>query len=293
MEKIGFIGLGKMGSQLCVRLLKAGHTVIGYNRTKEKAKPLIKLGMKWADTPKEIIQACSIIFMSLTDDKAVSAIMEGSDGLLSAMKSGKLLIDMSTVSPETSRKFASEIQNKEAQMLDAPISGSPISVEQGKAMIMVGGDYEIFMSAKSILESICPNVFYVGKNGTALLLKLAINANLAVQFHAFSEGVLLVQKAGLDLKNAIEIMTHSAMASPGVQYRAPYILSPPDDPLFTIKMMQKDLLLALEQGRELGVPLLNTALTNEILTLACAQNYGDEDLAFLYQSMKKSLEKKN
>ena len=125
-----------------------------------------------------------------------------------------------------------------------------------------------------------------------LVLKLAINISLAVQFYAFSEGMLLIQKAGVDMNKAIEIIQQSAIASPGIQQRAPYILTPPEIPLFSIKLMQKDLLLALEQGRQLGVPLLNTAITNEALTAACGQNYGDEDLSILFTSIKQMLEMK-
>lgn len=285
MEKIGFIGLGKMGSQLSSRLLKAGYSMTIYNRTKEKAAPLIDLGMQWVDSPKKVIQLCSIVFMSLTDNQAVSEIVEGKDGLLSGATSGKLVIDMSTISPEMSQQLAAKFRENHGQMLDAPISGNPVAVKNGTATIMVGGDATAFLKAKPILESITPEVFYVGENGHALFLKLAININLAAQFSAFSESVLLIQKAGLNIQNALEIMKHSAIASPGIQQRAPLILSPPSEPLFTIKMMQKDLLLSLDHGRKLGIPLLNTALTNEILTSATGLDYGEKDLSQLFQAM--------
>ncbi len=126
MEKIGFIGLGKMGTQLSIRLLNAGHAIVGYNRTKEKAAPLIDLGMQWANSPNKVIQLCSIVFISLTDDDAVSEIVEGKDGLLSGSVSGKLIIDMSTISPETSQKLAAKIYAQQGKMLDAPVSGSPM-----------------------------------------------------------------------------------------------------------------------------------------------------------------------
>jgi 3-hydroxyisobutyrate dehydrogenase-like beta-hydroxyacid dehydrogenase len=286
MEPVGFIGLGNMGSKMVERLLKAGYPVIGYNRTKEKAKPLIKLGMQWADSPIDVIKACHITLMSLTDDKAILAIVEGEHGILSALTKGKLLVDLSTVSPDVSRSIANKIAANQGSMLDAPISGNPIMVEKGLTTIMVGGDQANFLLAKPILESIGSKVFYVGENGQALVLKLAINISLAVQFYAFSEGIVLIQKAGVDMKKAIEIIQQSMIASPGIQQRAPYILTPPEIPLFSIKLMQKDLLLALEQGRQLGVPLLNTALTNEALTAACGQDLGEEDLSILFTSMR-------
>lgn len=292
MESVGFIGLGHMGSKMVERLLKAGHTVIGYNRTKEKALPLIKLGMQWADSPKDVVKACNITLMSLTNDKAISAIMEGENGILSVLTKGKLLVDLSTVSPDFSKGLAKKVAERNAHLLDAPVSGNPIMVENGVVTIMVGGDNNEFARVKPILEAIGSKVFYVGENGQALFLKLAININLGAQFYAFSEGMLLIQKAGLDMNKAVEIIQQSAIASPNIKQRAPYILTPPEQALFSIKLMQKDLLLALEQGRELGVPLLNTAITNEALTAACSQNYGDEDLSILFASIKQMFEEK-
>jgi 3-hydroxyisobutyrate dehydrogenase-like beta-hydroxyacid dehydrogenase len=290
MESIGFIGLGNMGSKIVERLLEAGYPVTGYNRTKEKAISLTKLGMQLANSPKEVVEACNVTLMSLTDDKAISAILEGENGILSAILNGKLLVDMSTVSPNFSRSIANKIAENQAYLLDAPVSGNPVLVEKRLATIMVGGEHNSFIRVKPILETICPKVFYVGENGQALVLKLAINISLAVQFYAFSEGMLLVEKAGIDMNKAIEIIQQSAIASPGIKQRAPYILTPPEQALFSIKLMQKDLLLALEQGRQLGVPLLNTAITNEALTAACGQNYGDKDLSILFTSIKQMFE---
>jgi 3-hydroxyisobutyrate dehydrogenase-like beta-hydroxyacid dehydrogenase len=290
METVGFIGLGNMGSKMVERLLKAGYTVIGYNRTKEKALSLIKLGMQWAESPGEVIKACNITLMSLTDDKAISAIIEGENGILSALTRGKLLVDLSTVSPNFSCGIAKQLGENQAHLLDAPISGNPVMVDKGIATIMVGGEHTEFTRVKPILEAIASKVFYVGKNGQALTLKLAININLAVQFYAFSEGMLLIQKAGIDMNKAIEIIQQSAIASPGIQQRAPLILAKPEHSLFSIRLMQKDLLLALEQGHKLGVPLINAAIANEALTTACSQNFGDEDLSILFASLKQMVE---
>lgn len=140
MEKIGFVGLGKMGSQGVTRLLNASYSVTGYNRTKEKAEPLIQLGMQWADTPNKILQSCSIVFMSLTDDQAVTEMVVGKDGLLSGPINNKIIIDLSTISPETSRNLAAKIHAQQGNMLDVPISGNPVMVKEGKATLMVGGD---------------------------------------------------------------------------------------------------------------------------------------------------------
>ncbi len=193
---------------------------------------------------------------------------------------------MSTISPNYSRNLAKKIAAVHALLLDAPVSGNPLMVENGTATIMVGGDKTGFTEAKPFLEAIAAKVFYVGENGQALVLKLAINISLAVQFYAFSEGMLLVEEAGVDMETAIDIIQQSAIGSPGIKQRAPYILRPPEQALFSIKLMQKDLRLALEQGRQLGIPLPNATLINEALTTACSQNLGDEDLSILFKSMK-------
>lgn len=292
MESIGFIGLGHMGSKLVERLINAGYTVIGHNRTKAKAEPLIKRGMRWAGTPREVVNSCNISLMSLTDDEAVSTIIDGKDGIFSAISSGKMLIDMSTISPKLSRNIAKRISEKHAHMLDAPISGNPLMVEKGQATIMVGGDHSEFMRAQPILESISSKVFYIGENGQALVLKLAINISIGVQLYALSEGMLLVQKSGIDMNKAVDVILQSAIASPNIQQRAPCLLNPSEQTLFSIKLLQKDILLALEEGRHLGVPLLNTAITNEALTAACSQNYADADIAVMFKSIKQMLERK-
>lgn len=287
METIGFIGLGNMGSKMVSQLLKAKYKVIGYNRTKEKAIPLTKLGMQLAESPRDVVKACNITLMSLSNDQAVLEIMEGEQGVLSELKNGKLLIDTSTVSPNLSRSIANKIASNQAHMLDVPVSGNPVMIEQGSATFMVGGDENNFLQVKPVLESITSKVFYIGKNGQALILKLAINISLAAQIYAFAEGMLLVEKSGIDMDKAVEVIQQSAIASPNIKLRAPYILRPPEkSAAFHVKLLQKDLLLALDQGRELGVPLLNAAIANEALTAACGQNLGNEDLSILFKSIK-------
>jgi 3-hydroxyisobutyrate dehydrogenase-like beta-hydroxyacid dehydrogenase len=166
-------------------------------------------------------------------------------------------------------------------------------IEQGSATFMVGGDENNFLQVKPVLESITSKVFYIGKNGQALILKLAINISLAAQIYAFAEGMLLVEKSGIDMDKAVEVIQQSAIASPNIKQRAPYIFRPPEkSAAFHVKLLQKDLLLALDQGRELGVPLLNAAIANEALTAACGQNLGNEDLSILFKSIKQAFEKK-
>ncbi len=282
MANLGFIGLGVMGGNMVERLLSKGHSVVGYNRTRSKAQPLIDKGMKWARSPQEAATAADIVLAMVTNSAALDEIANGPDGLLSGMSAGKVFVDMSTVSPDVSRALAAKIREKGADMVDAPVSGSVITLQQGKLSLMVGGRKETFDRVKPVLEDIGPKVTYVGPNGLAVAMKIATNLSLAVQMLAFSEGVLLAEKSGISRQTAVEVLTHSVIASPMVQYRGPFVLDMPQEAWFNVNMMQKDMLLALEMGRHLNVPLPTTAVTNEFLTAARGLGYVERDFAVIF-----------
>jgi 3-hydroxyisobutyrate dehydrogenase-like beta-hydroxyacid dehydrogenase len=282
---LGFVGLGVMGSRMVPRLLAAGHTLTGYNRTKSKAQWLLDAGMKWADTPRAVAEAAKITFTMVTNTEALYAVSGGPNGILAGLSAGKIYIDMSTVSPAASREMAKQVEAKGAQMLDAPVSGSVITLEEGKLSIMVGGRRETFERALPILEAIGPKVTYVGANGLAVSMKIATNLSLAVQMLAFSEGVLLAEKSGIARQTAVEVLLNSVIASPMIKYRGPFVLNMPAEAWFDINMMQKDLLLALEMGRQLDVPLPTTAITNEMLTAARGVGLAEKDFAILFETL--------
>lgn len=285
MANLGFVGLGVMGSRMVKRLLDAGHTVTGYNRTKSKAQWLLDAGMKWADTPRAVAESSEITFSMVTNTEALKAVTNGPDGILAGLGRGKVYIDMSTVSPAASREIAAQVAAKGAQMLDAPVSGSVSTLEEGKLSIMVGGDRAACERARPILAAIGPKVTHVGGNGLAVGMKIATNLSLAVQMLAFSEGVLLAEKSGIARATAVEVLLNSVIASPMVKYRGPFVLKMPDEAWFDVNMMQKDLLLALEMGRGLDVPLPTTAVTNEMLTTARAMGFADKDFAVLFETL--------
>ena len=287
MAKLGYVGLGVMGGQMVARLLEKGHTVTGYNRTRAKAEWLIEKGMKWADSPRAVCEAADVTLTMVTNSAALSAITEGPDGILAAIGKGKILVDMSTVSPEMSRAVAAKVRERGADMLDAPVSGSVITLQQGKLAVMVGGRRETFERVKPLLEDIGPKVTHVGDNGLALSMKIATNLSLAVQMLAFSEGVLLAEKSGIARETAVDVLTHSAISSPMVQYRGPFVLELPDEAWFDVNMMQKDMLLALEMGRKLDVPLPTTAVTNEFLTAARGMGLAKQDFAVMFDVLAK------
>jgi len=285
MAKLGFVGLGVMGSRMVKRLLDKGHTVTGYNRTKSKAQWLLDAGMQWADSPREVVEASDISLSMVTNTKALQSIAEGNDSLLAGLASGKIHVDMSTVSPAYSQELSEKVKAQGAAMLDAPVSGSVVTLEEGKLSLMVGGDTEIFEKIKLILLDIGPKVTHVGKNGLAVTMKIATNLSLAVQMLAFSEGVLIAEKAGIKREVAVDVLTNSVIASPMVKYRGPFVLEMPDEAWFNVNMMQKDMNLALELGRELDIPLPTTAVTNEMLTAARGMGFEEQDFAVMFDAL--------
>ncbi len=283
MANLGFVGLGVMGSEMVNRLLSKGHSVTGYNRTKSKAEDLIKKGMKWANSPREVAAAVDMVFSMVTNSAALDTVMSGPDGELAGLTSGKIVVDMSTVSPAFSREVAKRVREKGCDMVDAPVSGSVITLQEGKLSVMVGGRKETFEKVKPLLLDIGPKVTYVGDNGLALVMKIGTNLSLAVQMLAFCEGVLLAEKSGIARETAVDVLTHSVIASPMVQYRGPFVLKMPEEAWFNVNMMQKDMLLALELGRQLDVPMPTTAITNEFLTAARGMGLVEKDFAVVFE----------
>src|ERR1700723_2107790 len=282
MANLGFVGLGVMGSQMVNRLIDKGHTVTGYNRTRAKAEWLIKRGMRWADSPRAVAQAADVIFTMVTNSAALASITEGPDGILAGLSADKILVDMSTVSPTVSRALAAKIREKGADMVNSPVSGSVITLQEGKLSVMVGGRVETFEKLKPLLLDIGPKVTYVGDNGLALVVKIAANLSLAVQMLAFSEGILLAEKSGISREVAVDVLTNSAIASPMIKYRGPFVLKLPAEAWFNVNMMQKDMLLALDLGRSLDVPMPTTAVTNEFLTAARGMGLVEQDFAVVF-----------
>lgn len=287
MAKLGFVGLGAMGGRVVKRLLEAGYSVTGYNRTRERAQWLLDAGMHWGETPRAVVEASDVVFTMVTDTKALSSVMEGEQGILAGLKPGNVFIDMSTVNPAISRQLAERVAATGARMLDVPVSGSVITLEQGNLSLMVGGEQAVFEQVKPILLAIGPKITHMGANGQAVLMKIAINLNLQVQMLGLCEGLALAEKGGIPRELALEAMLNSAVASPMLKYRAPFILQMPAEAWFNVNMMQKDMLLALEMGRELDVPLPLVASSNEYLTAARALGLEQQDFAVVYKVLAK------
>jgi len=268
--KVGFAGLGDMGSLMVPRLLEAGHDVTGWNRTKAKAEDLIKAGMRWADSPAEAARDADVMFSIVTDSAAVRDIALGERGVIATLRPEAVYVDMSTIDPDASRAVAAQFAAKGLKMLDAPVSGSPVTVKAGQASVMVGGDAAAFEKAKPVLLAIGPKVTRIGDNGHACQMKIAVNLLLMVQVIAFGEAVALAEKGGVGREAAVDAILKSVAASPVLGYRGPFVLEGkmPAKPLADVTLQQKDMVLALDLGRKLGSPVPLAAAANEMMN-AC------------------------
>jgi 3-hydroxyisobutyrate dehydrogenase-like beta-hydroxyacid dehydrogenase len=281
MTTIGFVGLGAMGGRIAGRLLASGQPLVGWNRTKARAAPLLELGLVWRDTPREVAETAEVVFSMVTDDAALEAIAAGPDGLLAGLAAGKIWVDMSTVGPGASSALAAQAGALGAAMLDAPVSGSVHEAETGRLTIMVGGDEQAFAAAEPLLAELGSTVRHIGTNGQGLQLKLAINISLASQMLAFSEGVLLAERGGIARELAVEVMAESSIGSPFLRGRAPLVLDLPDEAWFDVELAHKDIRLALATGSCEHVPLPSASLADEWFTKATSLGYGRRDVASL------------
>ena len=256
----------------------------GWNRTAGKADPLLELGMEWADTPRHVAEGSEVVLSIVTDAAAVESVAVGENGIVSGLPPEGIYADMSTIDPDVTRRIAAIFGDAGLTMLDAPLSGSPISLEQDKASVMVAGDRAAFERVRPVLEAIGPTVTYIGASGMAMQMKVAINLCLIVEMVAFSEAVALAEKGGVDRAVAVDAMLKSVVASPVMGYRGPFILegNMPDKPLANVTLQQKDMLLALDLGRRQGSPVPLAAAANEMLNAAHGLGLSHRDFVTVF-----------
>jgi 3-hydroxyisobutyrate dehydrogenase-like beta-hydroxyacid dehydrogenase len=273
IEKVGFAGLGAMGAGIAQRLLDAGYDVVGWNRTKARAQPLLDSGMGWAESPRDLAAGVDVLFTMLTNTAAIEGI---ADDVLAGLRPGAVWADISTISPDASMALAERVTATGAAFLDCPVSGSPATLAAGQLSVMVGGDRAAFEHVAGVLGAIGPKVTHIGPNGHAILTKVAINLALVVSVTAFAEGVALVEKAGVDRAAVVQAALDSVIASPVLGYRAPLLVE--DTDVFAdVELQQKDLVLAQELARRLGMPVPACAATSEMLNAARASRSADRD----------------
>lgn len=289
MTNIGFVGLGAMGGRIAGRLLKdADNMVYGTNRTPAKATELVERGMAWRDTPREVALEAEVIFSMVTDAAALEAITSGPDGILAGLGSGQIYVDMSTVGPQLSCELAHRVRTQGAEMVDAPVSGSVTAAARGTLAIIAGGPEDAFRAVEPLLQQVGRTVTLVGTNGQAQLLKLAVNISLATQMLAFSEGVLMAARGGIDPELATAVMAGSAIGSPALQARAPLMLNLPEEAWFDVELMHKDIRLAIATAGRLGVPAYSAATADQAMTMAEQLGFARRDIAVLYQALEEA-----
>ena len=261
----------------------------GWNRSRERAAPLIEIGMRWADTPAEVAAASDVTFSIVTDGAAVKPVALGEDGVLAGMRPGGVYIDMGTIAPDVTRAVAAAFAERGFPMLDAPLSGSPVTVQQGNASLMIGGDKAAFERVEPVLRTIGPKVTYIGASGQAVTMKLAVNLLLMVEVIAFGEAVALAEKGGVARDIALDAVLKSVTAAPVLGYRGPFILEGkmPKVPLADVTLQQKDMLLVLDMARKFGSPAPLAAAANEMMNACRGLGLDRNDFVVAHQVYRK------
>lgn len=278
-ESIGFIGTGIMGQPMALNLVKGGHHVTVYNRTRAKAEPLERAGARLAVTPAEAARGAGIVMMIVSDSAAAEEVVLGKSGILEAISAGAVLVDSSTISPTVSRKLACHVAGKGAAMLDAPVTGSKHGAEKGELTFMIGGDRQTLDRVTPILQLLGTRFIYCGQNGLGLAAKLAQNVIQSTMVEVFAEGFVLAAKAGVRPETMMEIVQGSMARATLTDFKAPFILRGDFTPYFPLKLMHKDLELAMEAAYAHNVSMPAAAAVKEVYGAAKAQGKGDLDYA--------------
>ena len=289
MARIGFIGLGDMGQVIVPRLLAAGHEVTGWNRSAGKSASLESGGMRLAASPRDASEGADVVFSIVTDAAAVEAVALGPDGVIAGLPASGVYVDMSTISPVASRSVNEAFAAAGRTMLDGPLSGSPVTVVNGQASVMVGGEREAYERIRTVLMDIGPKVSYIGEAGLAVQTKLSVNLLLMVEVIAFGEAVALAEKGGVEREAVVDAILNSVAASPVLGYRGPFILegNMPEKPLADVTLQQKDMTLVLEQGRLLGLPLPLAASANDMMNACRGMGIDKNDFVVAHRAYRR------
>ena len=280
--RIGLIGLGLMGRPMGMNLLKAGHPLTVWNRTASRADELVAAGATLAKSPKEAAAAADVLLTMVSDPPALESVLWGADGkdggALTALKSGSVYIDSSTVSPNLARKIAGACAERGVRFLDAPVTGGDWGAKKGELIFMIGGDAETLKAVEPILAVMGKRWFHLGPNGAGQTIKLAMNLILALQVDALAEALALVTRAGFKGESLIEVMQSSMARSGVLDVKAPNLLKGEYPPSFPLRLMHKDLSLALDLANQIGVALPATAAARE--TYSYVKGAAKEDLDY-------------
>jgi 3-hydroxyisobutyrate dehydrogenase len=275
-RRVGFVGLGLMGSRMARRLLEAGHQLAVYNRTPAKAEPLVQLGAQLSATPGEVAANSEVVFSCLADDAAVAQVLLGPAGVLAAIQPGSLLIETSTIAPATARQLAAAASAAGVASVDAPLAGTTPQAEQGTLLAFVGGETSAFEASRPLLEVLATRIFHLGPSGAGVTMKLVVNTLLGVGLQALAEALALGQKAGLARDQLLDVLAETAVIAPAHRAKLDFARDHDLPITFPLALMHKDFGLILRQAAELAVPMPATAVAAQLCAAERARNL-DED----------------
>lgn len=289
MYKIGWIGLGNMGNPMCKNLIKAGHNVTVWNRTKTKASDAINMGARWADTPGEVVESSDYIFTMVSNGKILKDIFFREHGIIETMREGKVLIDMSTVSPEESDEVSSAAETAGGRFLCCPVTGSVIPAAKGTLGLLISGDRALFEEIKPMLDCLGKNMYWIGGKSEARAMKIALNTMVGNTTQLLAEAVTLAQKAGIPVEKCMEVIAGSAVGNLIVDSKVDVINTGKYDAAFSVDMMLKDFDLAMDAAKTYKSSLPVTALTRQFYEESSAKGRGDEDYAVLVKRLEENV----
>lgn len=286
-ERIGFIGLGIMGEPMCRNLMKAGYTCTVNTRTRSRAERLLSEGAVWSDTPKDTAEQSDVIITIVTDTPDVEKVILGENGIIEGIRPGSVVIDMSTISPSATRTMAAALEEKGADMLDAPVSGGDTGAIAGTLSIMVGGKQGAFDRCLPVFEAMGKSINLIGDHGAGQMTKLCNQVAVAVANLAMAEALVLAARAGLDMEKMLAAISGGAAGSWQLSNLAPRIIKRDFDPGFMVKLQQKDLRLVLGAASELGLGLPGASLAHQLFNAVEAAGEGDEGTQALVKSLER------
>ncbi len=281
---IGFIGMGHMGSHMAQRLLAAGYRLTVYDRTEEKAQELGQRGAQVAQTPKDLAASCQAVMACVTDDEAQQDVMFGPEGALAGTHVDSVIIDLSTVSPDASRRLYQAAKQKGVPMIDAAVSGSVPQVEQGSLVIFVGGEHKTYQQCKPILDVLGQNSFFMGASGMGTTMKLVVNTLLGLGMQALAEAIALGEKAGLEKGLLLDVLGQTAVLTPGQKSKLDNVRREQYPINFALSLMHKDFSLVLSRAYDLSVSMPTTAAAQQMYTAAMSKGM-DEDFSIMIKFM--------
>ena len=273
--RVAFLGLGIMGRPMAANLAKAGHEVTVWNRTPGKEVP----GARLAGSPAEASLGAEVVWMCVSDTAAVEALLFGPNGVENSLAPGMTIVDSSTISPSAEKKFAQRVAAKGARYVDAPVTGSKIAAEAGTLIFIVGGDEADIEKLQPLFQSMGKHVFRMGETSKGQAAKLAMNLQIAMIYEGFAEGLTLAAKLGVDANVLLPLVQASMVRSGVVEYKAPFVLNGDFTPNFPLRLMHKDLKLALEAAKETRTKLPGLETVEEIYELAVEEGQQDLDYA--------------